>query len=205
MALLSLQPISGLCFCSRCAMSAPAAQAARSAPSEASGDEVHPEVLLWSCPEMYVYHIPPLKSESGHRANDWDVNKWLWSGKLCVYAIGNIMQVRLLDATGGGLFAMCPVTEPSSKAIDPVVDSSRYFVLRIDDGKGRHAFIGMGFRDRDDSYNFNATLQDHWCVTRPHATVVAQRTASPSELLNSAPPMVAQEGCGPAEGGGCDP
>jgi hypothetical protein len=170
-------------------MAAPAGSAATPAPAaagapETSGDEVHPEVLLWSCPEMYVYQIPPLKSESGHRANDWDVNKWLWTGKLCVYAIGNVMQVRLLDATGGGLFAMCPVTEPSSKAIDPVVDSSRYFVLRIDDGKGRHAFIGMGFRDRDDSYNFNATLQDHWCVVCPHATGVARRTASPSQPLD---------------------
>jgi hypothetical protein len=115
------------------------------------------------------------------------------------------MQVRLQDPTGGGLFAMCPVTEPSSKAVDPVVDSSRYFVLRIDDGKGRHAFIGMGFRDRDDAYNFNATLQDHWCVTRPRATVVIQRTARREPLLSSAPPTVAQEGSGQAKGGGCDP
>ena len=50
----------------------------------------------------------------------------------------------------------------ADKAIDPVVDSRRYYVLRIDDGKGHHAFIGMGFRDRDDAYNFNATMQDHW-------------------------------------------
>lgn len=37
-------------------------------------------------------------------------------------------------------------------------------MLRVDDGKGRHAYLGMGFRDRDDAYNFNATLQDHWCA-----------------------------------------
>ena len=30
--------------------------------------------LLWTCKEAYVYKIPPLKNESGHRANDWDVN-----------------------------------------------------------------------------------------------------------------------------------
>lgn len=136
--------------------------------AETSSSESEPEsvteVLLWMCPEMYIYTIPPLQSGDGHRANSWDVNKWLWSGKLCVYAVGNTVQVRMLDTTTGALFAMCPVTDPSSKAIDPVVDSSRYFALRLDDGKGRHAFIGMGFRDRDDSYNFNATLQDHWCV-----------------------------------------
>lgn len=43
-----------------------------------------------------------------------------------------------------------------------VIDSSRYFALRIDDGKGKHAFVGLGFRDRNLAYDFNATMQDHW-------------------------------------------
>eukprot|EP00908_Phaeocystis_cordata_P025970 Transcript_8446.p1 GENE.Transcript_8446~~Transcript_8446.p1 ORF type:complete len:212 (+),score=102.03 Transcript_8446:372-1007(+) len=75
---------------------------------------------------------------------------------------GTMLKVLLEDATSGELFATCPVKNQADKAIDPVVDSRRYYVLRIDDGKGHHAFIGMGFRDRDDAYNFNATMQDHW-------------------------------------------
>jgi len=130
--------------------------------AEEEPESANTESLLWTCKECYVYQIPPLKNESGHRANDWDVNKWLWSGTIKVTAKGNVLYVLLVDTTTGELFATCPVTEPGSKAIDPVVDSSRYFVLRIDDGKGRHAFIGMGFRDRNFSYDFNATLQDHW-------------------------------------------
>mgnify|MGYP002853900794 CR=1 FL=1 len=48
-----------------------------------------PAQPLWTCKECYVYQIPPLKNESGHRANDWDVNKWLWSGALKVTSKGN--------------------------------------------------------------------------------------------------------------------
>lgn len=120
------------------------------------------EQLLWTCKECYLYQIPPLKNESGHRANDWDVNKWLWQGSLRVACKGNMLNVTLHDATSGELFAACPAAEQGSSAIDQVVDSSRYFVLRLDDGKGKHAFMGMGFRDRALAYDFKATIEDHW-------------------------------------------
>lgn len=119
-------------------------------------------LAVWTCKECYVYQIPPLKNESGHRANDWDVNKWLWQGALRVVTRGNTLIVQLVDAQTGELFASCPATEPGGKAIDQVIDSSRYFALRLDDGKGKHAFMGMGFRDRALAYDFNATIQDHW-------------------------------------------
>ena len=63
------------------------------------------EVLLWTCQEMYVYQIPPLKNESGHRANDWNVEKWLWSGRLRLMSKGTMLKVLLEDATSGELFA----------------------------------------------------------------------------------------------------
>ena len=143
-------------------MSAPAGASEPPIVSEDSGPLDDHEVTLWTCKEMYVYQIPPLKSESGHRANDWNVDKWLWSGRLRVVSCGALLKVILEDATSGELFATCPCKDPHSKAVDPVVDSSRYFVLRIESGDGKHAFIGMGFRDRNESYDFNATLQDHW-------------------------------------------
>ena len=111
--------------------------------------------------ECYVYQIPPLKNESGHRANDWDVNKWLWEGALKLTAKGATLYIILHDPNSGELFATCPVTAPGNGAVDQVIDSSLYFALRIDDGKGRHAFVGMGFRDRAHAYDFNATMQDH--------------------------------------------
>ena len=62
----------------------------------------------------------------------------------------------------GELFAACPVDAYPSPAVESVTDSARYFVLRIKDESGRSAFIGLGFTDRSDSFDFNVALQDHF-------------------------------------------
>eukprot|EP00559_Dactyliosolen_fragilissimus_P008848 CAMPEP_0184860370 /NCGR_PEP_ID=MMETSP0580-20130426/5268_1 /TAXON_ID=1118495 /ORGANISM="Dactyliosolen fragilissimus" /LENGTH=341 /DNA_ID=CAMNT_0027357447 /DNA_START=63 /DNA_END=1088 /DNA_ORIENTATION=- len=46
--------------------------------------------------------------------------------------------------------------------VEAVVDSSRYFTIRIsDESTGREAVVGMGFRDRNDATNFKMSLQDY--------------------------------------------
>mmetsp|Transcript_19188 Transcript_19188/g.48866 ORF Transcript_19188/g.48866 Transcript_19188/m.48866 type:complete len:243 (-) Transcript_19188:604-1332(-) len=142
--------------------------------------------------EAFVYKIPPLKNESGHRANDWDVNKWLWSGRLRLAQAGNELTIYLEgdlgeDGLPGALFASCPVREPTTgpTSVDSVTDSSRYFVLRIEDGKGHHQYIGMGFRERPDAYDFSATLSDHWKSVRREreAEEISQQiAANPSSV-----------------------
>ncbi|KAG8551387.1 hypothetical protein GDO81_004088, partial [Engystomops pustulosus] len=60
------------------------------------------------------------------------------------------------------LFASAPVDQFPGIAVETVTDSSRYFVIRIQDGNGRSAFIGIGFADRGDAFDFNVSLQDHF-------------------------------------------
>ncbi|GIL75587.1 hypothetical protein Vretimale_15185 [Volvox reticuliferus] len=75
------------------------------------------------------------------------------------------MTVRLNDQQTGELFAECPLPSdgtPLTTAVEPVVDSSRYFVLRVvDKDTGKHAFIGLGFRERNDASGFTTGLDEY--------------------------------------------
>lgn len=124
-----------------------------------SGDQEYESVLL-VVRECYVYKIPPLASSQGHKAKDWDVEEPLWKGRLRVISQGKKCFIRLEDGRTGELFAVCPYEE-NKGCVESVTDSSRYFVLKIED-QGRHAFIGLGFLDRSQSFDFNVALQDHF-------------------------------------------
>ena len=77
---------------------------------------------------------------------------------------GNECQIRLLDPNSGELYAQAPINADQPSPVEAVIDSSRFFVLRIEDmvaKSGRYAFIGLGFRERSEAYDFQAALYDH--------------------------------------------
>lgn len=53
---------------------------------------------------------------------------------------------------------MCQVTDDSS--VEKTLDSGRYFVLKITNQQGRHAFIGIAFNERNDAFDFNVALNE---------------------------------------------
>lgn len=75
-----------------------------------------------------------------------------------VVSRGGKCAVLLEHTDKDGLFASCPITSPQT--VEPALDSSRYFVLRLADGKGRTAFVGVGFNDRTQAFDFKVSLQD---------------------------------------------
>lgn len=53
---------------------------------------------------------------------------------------------------------MCQVTDDS--AVERTLDSGRYYVLRITNAQGRHAYIGIAFNERNDAFDFNVALAE---------------------------------------------
>ncbi|KAL7476119.1 hypothetical protein ACHAW6_001997 [Cyclotella cf. meneghiniana] len=142
-------------------------------------DTVTIEQRLLKVDELFVYRIPPMKSAEGHRAELWDLSKPLSTCSLLVVRRDDSLCIDIMaerpkpNAPAGAkesyLFAQSNAKVDLSKPgnqlerwVVPVVDSSRYFALRIrDPNSGREAFIGIGFRERLDATNFRMSMEDY--------------------------------------------
>lgn len=108
--------------------------------------------------KVFVFPVPKLENaELGYKASAWQKQP-IWSGRLRVVTKGKTLTILLEHTEKDGLFAACPVT--TDKTVETVTDSSRYFVLRLTDGQGRHALLGLGFQDRNEAFDFKVSVQD---------------------------------------------
>ena len=114
-------------------------------------------------PEVNVYVIPPRQSTTRkHRAADWKLDSPNYLCRLKIISKGDKCLIRLEDRNTGAHFATCPIESYPSIAVETVEDSTRYFVVRVQNDNGQQAFLGLGFADRSDSFDFNVALQDHF-------------------------------------------
>uniref|UniRef100_A0A6V6WJJ5 NECAP PHear domain-containing protein n=1 Tax=Sundstroemia setigera TaxID=3005 RepID=A0A6V6WJJ5_9STRA len=132
--------------------------------------------------ECFIYRIPPMNSSRGHRAEDWNLASPLATCALDMIQEDDSLIIQLLanrpksngpkGATEQYLFAQAIINikeETSNKNrltmshwTEPVTDSSRYFVLRIIDGRSkREAYIGIGFRERSDATSFRMGMDEY--------------------------------------------
>ncbi len=111
----------------------------------------------------HVFKLPPRQAASvGWRGADW--KEKVWQGSVKVVDRNDMTAVLLVERQKGEsgenkskIFAVCPIKEG---AVERCVDSSRYFVLRIENQSGRHMFIGLAFNERSDAFDFNTSLED---------------------------------------------
>lgn len=119
-------------------------------------DEI--ESVLWVGREALVYRVPPRSSNEGYKAASWNDQGMLWKGRIRILETSTKCEIRLEDPTTGELFALTNYS-PDNNSVEPVLDSSRYFVLRVEGEGGRKAYIGLGFEERGDAFDFNVALQ----------------------------------------------
>ncbi|XP_027364048.1 uncharacterized protein At1g03900 isoform X2 [Abrus precatorius] len=132
--------------------------------------------------EVSVYKIPPRTTSGGYKCGEWLQSDKIWSGRIRVVSRRDRCEIRLEDPNSGELFAACFVYPGQrDNSVEPVLDSSRYFVLKIEDGRGKHAFIGLGFNERNEAFDFNVALSDHEKYVRREHEKEAGDSASTEE------------------------
>ena len=130
------------------------------------GDDVVVERVRLKIRNSHVFKLPPKPDSGGWRGADW--RDKVWQGNLKVVERGDETAVLLVDPTNEkNIFAVCPIRHNgnldgtnSGNGVDRCIDSSRYFVLKIQNGQGRSMFIGLAFNERADAFDFNTALED---------------------------------------------
>jgi len=106
--------------------------------------------------KCFIFKVPANRSAAGYKATEFPATP-MWTGRLRVVHKGSQCTVVFEHIDKDGVYAFCHYDKNS---VEPVTDSSRYFVIKISDGKGHHAYVGLGFQNRDEAFDFKVALQD---------------------------------------------
>lgn len=133
----------------------------------ATGAPLPPDAIqriLFLAPKAHVYAVPPLASTKGYTASSWTSAPqnpiFTARVRLVETAHNDTLKadVVLEDPSSGELFAAAPYTDEGT--VEPVLDSSRFFALRVRDPEGRKAVLGVGFEERGEAFDFGVALQE---------------------------------------------
>lgn len=125
--------------------------------------------ILFIANSVHVYNIPPLASLKGYTAATWteDPKRHIFTCRVRIIETSVTLasgeeevkaDIILEDPSNGQLFAAAPYATPA--VVEPALDSSRFFALRVQDGAGRKATLGIGFEERSEAFDFGVGLQE---------------------------------------------
>ncbi|GAV88096.1 DUF1681 domain-containing protein [Cephalotus follicularis] len=125
-------------------------------------DEESMEHTLLVVREESVYKIPPRSTSGGYKCGESLQSDKIQSGRVQVVSCGERCEIRLEDPNFGEQFTACFMKPGQCEAaVESVLRSCRYFMLRIKGGSGKHPFIGLGFAESNEALDFNVALLDH--------------------------------------------
>ncbi|CAG7720489.1 unnamed protein product [Allacma fusca] len=118
-------------------------------------DEDEELTLLIDKPNVFVYEIPghTKRVDFLHRAADWNIDHPIWYGNLLMYKAGLERchcHLELRDPNGR-MYGWANIKNYPGRDFGPVMDSSRYFTLNMNDRDGNFQLVGIGFTSRTDS------------------------------------------------------
>ena len=127
--------------------------------------------VLFIASTVHVYNIPPLTSNKGYTASLWtadDNARQIFTARLRIIETavplpndaGESLSTEILleDPSTGELFAKAPYTDAG--VVEAVLDSSRFFAIRVVGDGGMKATLGIGFEERGEAIDFGICLQE---------------------------------------------
>lgn len=140
-----------------------------SAPSPLPTDAI--QRVLFIASTVHIYNIPPLTSNKGYTASTWTADnneRHIFTGRLRIIETaiplpkdaGESLSTDILleDPSTGDLFAKAPYIDAG--AVEAVLDSSRFFAIRVVGDGGMKATLGIGFEERGEAIDFGICLQE---------------------------------------------
>lgn len=138
-------------------------------PPDPSPDAI--QRVLFIASSVHVYALPPLTTTKGYHAASWTANnnsREIFVARLRILetAIPHLdgsgetlnTEILLEDPATGQLFAAAPYKDAG--AVEPALDSARFFAVRVVGDGGRKAVLGIGFEDRAEAIDFGISLQE---------------------------------------------
>jgi hypothetical protein len=130
--------------------------------------------VLFTTPAVHIYAIPPLTSTRGFNAGPWTAPpkptaQQIFTARMRVLETSTpssstsdrdslSVTINLEDPSTGELFAASPYV--SEAVVQPALDSSRFFAVRVVGEGGMKATLGLGFEDRSDAFDFGIALSE---------------------------------------------
>jgi hypothetical protein len=114
---------------------------------------------LTKIPQCFTF-IVPLRGPQGYSAKLLKENP-MGTFSLEIISKGREAVIMLKKMDSGAVYCMSPIKPGGPDCYEKSFDSSRYFVLRLEDPRtGKTGSIGIGFNKREEALEFKVTVQD---------------------------------------------